>query len=131
MGQKMKIAASGLFVFLFAFTPANAQDKTTGFVKEACSSDNLTYEAICTGYVQGLIDGIASGTLMAVIHQSSDFNDANRRINQIVGYCIHRQASLGDIVLVYRNYLNAHGEVEELTARLAFVEAMQERYPCE
>lgn len=112
-----------LIVLFFAFVPT-AQAETLdyfggdgNFWLEACERDVLK-ETICPAFVYGLRGGN---------EMSSDYYKVPRKRHL---YCAPDNVSLRQSVDVFVNYLKANLEARQNTARVLFVLAMREAFPC-
>lgn len=127
----MKAIAFALAI-LTAPGVVRAQAFTGNELLDACSKkDEPFYQAFCTGYVSGLVEGLKLGATIPLFHKNMSGPEADEKSSQALGYCIPEEVTTGQEMDVISQYLVQHPTERHQTARLLAWAALREAFPCD
>lgn len=125
-------------------TPAQAQ-VTGGKLVHTCDNyatgaDMTQEHAVCTAYVQGVLDGHQVGYMVATLEAAQRWDIATQKARDInktqavSGYCGRDGLTLAQVIRVVQKWLTEHPERHHERADLLIPEALQDAFgqaPCD
>jgi hypothetical protein len=102
-----------------------------GACQELDDPDRGVRSGFCIGYVNGVWEGIMSGTaLMAVRAGIEGADEINRFSEVMLGVCIPPEVERGQLIAVVRKYLEDNPAIRHESARILVYQAFAQAFPC-